>query len=139
MNGSAEPCVPFPAIYTLRSPSSGPLPLYYCASAGTAITGHSAICQQQQIIRFRSVAEMPDTFGTQQGGMQLGGTPGGACNVVWLDSGAALLDAAAEYSRRVSAIRMVLSTELTNTTAQALYEKLGWGRYSDFCTCQIPL
>lgn len=53
--------------------------------------------------------------------------------------GAALLEAAAEYARRVNALRLVLSTELTNTTAQALYEKLGWKRNTEFCTYQLAL
>jgi GNAT superfamily N-acetyltransferase len=54
-------------------------------------------------------------------------------------TGAALLHAAAIYARQVRAIRLVLSTELTNTTAQRLYEKLGWQRNSGFCTYQLAL
>ncbi len=54
-------------------------------------------------------------------------------------AGAALLEAAADYARRVGAIRLVLSTELTNTTAQALYEKLGWERDTEFCAYQLAL
>jgi GNAT superfamily N-acetyltransferase len=54
-------------------------------------------------------------------------------------AGRALLQAAAEYGRRVGAIRLVLSTELTNTTAQALYEKAGWKRDTVFCVYQLPL
>jgi GNAT superfamily N-acetyltransferase len=54
-------------------------------------------------------------------------------------AGIALLQAAAEYGRRVGALRLVLSTELTNTTAQSLYEKLGWKRNDEFCTYQIAL
>jgi ribosomal protein S18 acetylase RimI-like enzyme len=53
--------------------------------------------------------------------------------------GAALLESAAEYARRFSALRLVLSTELTNTAAQALYEKLGWKRNTEFCTYQLAL
>jgi len=41
-------------------------------------------------------------------------------------TGTALLEAAADYARRVRAVRLVLSTELTNTAAQAVYEKAGW-------------
>jgi len=52
---------------------------------------------------------------------------------------AALLEAAADYGRRVGAVRLVLSTELTNSTAQALYEKLGWKRNTEFCTYQLGL
>src|SRR5690242_13692919 len=47
-------------------------------------------------------------------------------------AGAALLQAAAEYGRRMGALRLVLSTELTNTAAQSLYEKLGWKRNDEF-------
>ena len=54
-------------------------------------------------------------------------------------AGAALLEAAADYGRRVGAIRLVLSTELTNLAAQALYEKLGWKRNIEFCTYQLGL
>lgn len=51
----------------------------------------------------------------------------------------ALLDAAAEYGRRVGAVRLVLSTEATNTTAQALYERAGWKRDTVFWTYQLAL
>lgn len=54
-------------------------------------------------------------------------------------AGTALLEAAADYGRRMGAIRLVLSTELTNLTAQALYEKLGWKRNTEFCTYQLGL
>jgi GNAT superfamily N-acetyltransferase len=54
-------------------------------------------------------------------------------------AGAALLEAAAEYARRVGAVRLVLSTELTNAAAQTLYEKLGWKRNIEFCTYQLGL
>jgi hypothetical protein len=39
----------------------------------------------------------------------------------------------------VGAIRLVLSTELSNTSAQRLYEKLGWRRNTDFCNYQLAL
>ena len=54
-------------------------------------------------------------------------------------AGSALLGAAAEYARRAGAVRLVLSTELTNTTAQALYERRGWQRDTVFCVYQLPL
>lgn len=56
-------------------------------------------------------------------------------------SGAAttLLQVAADFARRVGAVRLVLSTELTNTAAQSLYEKLGWKRNTEFCTYQLAL
>jgi len=53
--------------------------------------------------------------------------------------GAALLNAAAEYGMRTGAVRLVLSTELTNTTAQAVYESAGWKRDSVFCVYQLSL
>jgi GNAT superfamily N-acetyltransferase len=53
--------------------------------------------------------------------------------------GAALLRAAAEYGQLTGAARLVLSTELTNTTAQSLYEKTGWKRDTVFCTYQLTL
>jgi GNAT superfamily N-acetyltransferase len=54
-------------------------------------------------------------------------------------AGTALLRAAADYARRAGALRLVLSTELTNSTAQSLYEKLGWKRNTDFYIYQLGL
>jgi GNAT superfamily N-acetyltransferase len=54
-------------------------------------------------------------------------------------AGSALLNAAAEYGRSVGAVRLVLSTEVTNTTAQSLYEKSGWKRDTAFWAYQFPL
>jgi GNAT superfamily N-acetyltransferase len=56
-----------------------------------------------------------------------------------IGTGSALLQAAAEYGRRVGALRLVLSTEVTNMPAQSLYEKLGWKRNTEFYTYQITL
>jgi GNAT superfamily N-acetyltransferase len=53
--------------------------------------------------------------------------------------GTALIAAAAEYGRRVGAVRLVLSTEIANTTAQRLYEKTGWKRDTVFCAYQLAL
>jgi GNAT superfamily N-acetyltransferase len=53
--------------------------------------------------------------------------------------GSALLRAAAEYARGAGALRLVLSTELTNTTAQSLYERLGWKRNTAFCVYHLAL
>ena len=53
--------------------------------------------------------------------------------------GRALLEAAAEFGRSSGAVRLALSTELTNVTAQALYERTGWKRDTVFCTYQLPL
>jgi len=53
--------------------------------------------------------------------------------------GAALLGAAAEYGRSAGAVRLTLSTELANYTAQALYEKSGWARDTVVCAYQLTL
>ena len=54
-------------------------------------------------------------------------------------TGSALLEAAAEYGRRIGAARLELSTELTNTAAQSVYERMGWKRDSAFCTYRLAL
>jgi GNAT superfamily N-acetyltransferase len=54
-------------------------------------------------------------------------------------AGTALLERAATYGRGIGAVRLVLSTELTNTTAQSVYEKTGWKRDTAFCTYQLSL
>jgi GNAT superfamily N-acetyltransferase len=46
--------------------------------------------------------------------------------------GALLLNAAAQFAREVGAVRLTLSTEVTNVSAQALYEKEGWVRQEEF-------
>jgi len=53
--------------------------------------------------------------------------------------GTALLSAAADHGRQTGAVRLVLSTELTNATAQRLYEKTGWKRDTVFCVYQLAL
>jgi GNAT superfamily N-acetyltransferase len=53
--------------------------------------------------------------------------------------GAALLNAAADYGRRAGAVRLALSTELTNTTAQTVYEHNGWKRDTVFCSYNLTL
>lgn len=50
-----------------------------------------------------------------------------------------LLRKAAEYGRRVQAARLTLSTELTNTVAQSVYEALGWKRDITFCVYHLDL
>ena len=52
-------------------------------------------------------------------------------------AGSALLKAAAQYGRSVGATRLVLSTEVTNTTAQSVYEKKGWKRDTAFYVYQL--
>ena len=54
-------------------------------------------------------------------------------------AGSALLHAAAAYGRLSGALRLVLSTELTNTMAQSLYERTGWTRDTAFCVYQLGL
>lgn len=54
-------------------------------------------------------------------------------------AGAGLLQKAAAYGRAVGALRLSLRTELTNTTAQTLYESLGWKRDSLFCGYELTL
>lgn len=53
--------------------------------------------------------------------------------------GAALLQKASEYGTAVGALRLSLRTELTNTTAQSLYESLGWKRDRVFCSYELTL
>ncbi|MBB3910256.1 GNAT family N-acetyltransferase [Sphingomonas desiccabilis] len=54
-------------------------------------------------------------------------------------TGRALLNGACEYSRNVGAARLSLSTAVTNTAAQSLYERAGWTRDTDFYAYGIPL
>ena len=54
-------------------------------------------------------------------------------------AGSALLQAAAGYGRRARAVRLVLSTEATNATAQSVYERLGWKRDTVFWVYQLSL
>jgi ribosomal protein S18 acetylase RimI-like enzyme len=51
----------------------------------------------------------------------------------------ALLRAAARYGQTFGAARLVLSTEVTNTKAQSLYESLGWKRDTAFYVYELPL
>ena len=53
--------------------------------------------------------------------------------------GSALLEAAADYGKRAGALRLVLSTEVGNTAAQTVYERLGWRRNFAFCSYQLTL
>ena len=52
---------------------------------------------------------------------------------------AELLAAAASYGRAVGAIRLALSTAISNESAQALYVSEGWVRDSDFHTYSFTL
>jgi ribosomal protein S18 acetylase RimI-like enzyme len=53
--------------------------------------------------------------------------------------GAMLLEAAARYGREAGAVRLTLSTEVTNLTAQALYEGEGWVRQEEFFVYNLTL
>jgi GNAT superfamily N-acetyltransferase len=53
--------------------------------------------------------------------------------------GKLLLRAAARFGREVGAVRLMLSTEVTNETAQALYESQGWKRQTDFYSYDLAL
>jgi GNAT superfamily N-acetyltransferase len=56
-----------------------------------------------------------------------------------LGVGSALLDAAARHARTIGAVRLTLSTEITNIPAQSLYEKAGWKRDVVFCVYHLAL
>jgi GNAT superfamily N-acetyltransferase len=53
--------------------------------------------------------------------------------------GSLLLDAAARFGRGAGAVRLTLSTEVTNATAQALYEREGWVRQTEFYSYDLAL
>src|SRR5260370_1344448 len=53
--------------------------------------------------------------------------------------GALLLAAAASFGRAVGAVRLTLSTEVTNEAAQALYETERWTRQTDFYVYNLAL
>jgi ribosomal protein S18 acetylase RimI-like enzyme len=53
--------------------------------------------------------------------------------------GSLLLAAALEYGRSAGAVRLTLSTEVTNSAAQALYEREGWTRQTEFYTYNLSL
>ena len=50
-----------------------------------------------------------------------------------------LLRAAADYGRVAGAIRLTLSTAVTNKHAQALYDHEGWNRDTEFCVYHLLL
>ena len=53
--------------------------------------------------------------------------------------GKSLLSAAANYGKEIGAVRLTLSTEVTNESAQALYEAEGWKRQTDFYVYNLAL
>ena len=50
-----------------------------------------------------------------------------------------LISAAAEFASAVGAVRLSLSTAVTNTSAQALYESTGWQRDEAFFSYELSL
>jgi len=53
--------------------------------------------------------------------------------------GKLLLQAAANFGKSSGAVRLTLSTEITNETARALYEAEGWKLQTDFCVYNLRL
>ena len=53
--------------------------------------------------------------------------------------GSLLLAAAARFGQESGAVRLTLSTEVTNEAAQALYEAEGWTRQRDFYAYNLAL
>ena len=51
----------------------------------------------------------------------------------------ALLEAAGRFGRSVGALRLTLSTEVTNSTARAVYGELGWKQDDVFCVYHLGL
>ena len=54
-------------------------------------------------------------------------------------TGHRLLNAAADFGRGAGAVRLTLSTALTNQAAQSLYEAAGWRRDEVFCSYNLAL
>ena len=53
--------------------------------------------------------------------------------------GTLLLKVAAEIGRATGAVRLELSTAITNVSAQRLYQKVGWKRDEEFCVYSLCL
>ena len=53
--------------------------------------------------------------------------------------GARFLHAARDHASRTGAVRLALSTAVTNSTAQALYERDGWRRDNEFLHYEFEL
>jgi ribosomal protein S18 acetylase RimI-like enzyme len=62
-----------------------------------------------------------------------------AANARRRGTGALLLRSAAEHARASGAVRLKLSTQVTNLSAQRLYTALGWKRDEDFCEYGLSL
>lgn len=53
--------------------------------------------------------------------------------------GSSLLAAAVSFGKATGAVRLTLSTEVTNEAAQALYETGGWTRQTDFYVYNLAI
>jgi GNAT superfamily N-acetyltransferase len=53
--------------------------------------------------------------------------------------GAALLAAAARFAKASGAVRLTLSTEVTNEVAQAVYRREGWTQQTEFTVYNLAL
>lgn len=53
-------------------------------------------------------------------------------------SGRALISAAVEFAKTVGAVRLTLSTAVTNQAAQSLYNAMGWVNEDDFLFYRLP-
>lgn len=53
--------------------------------------------------------------------------------------GTRLLSAAVDYAKSLNAIRLTLSTEITNQSAQALYQSVGWKQDEQFYVYHFTL
>jgi GNAT superfamily N-acetyltransferase len=54
-------------------------------------------------------------------------------------AGSRLLSAAVDFGRALGAMRLTLSTEVTNEAAQGFYQTAGWKRQTDFCVYNLAL
>ena len=54
-------------------------------------------------------------------------------------AGSLLMQAAVEFARELGAVRLTLSTAITNETAQSLYEDFGWKRDEQFIVYHYAL
>jgi ribosomal protein S18 acetylase RimI-like enzyme len=53
--------------------------------------------------------------------------------------GSGLLSAAADFGRRMGALRLTLSTAIDNAAAQRVYERAGWTRDDSYITYDLAL
>ena len=53
--------------------------------------------------------------------------------------GSQLLSAAVDYAKKLGAVKLSLATEITNETAQGLYQSQGWQQDEQFLVYHLPL